>query len=89
MNSLASNETFGFNVRLGWSSLCYVNHAVTERDLELAELPFSAIFYSSMVEIAMKKVNNGFLRHFGDTEKAKLFNNECDIHCAFDHPDHI
>jgi hypothetical protein len=42
-----------------------------------------------MVEIAMKKVNNGFLRHFGDTEKAKLFNNECDIHCAFDHPDHI
>jgi len=52
-------------------------------------LPFSAIFYSSVVEIAMKKVKNGFLRHFGDTEKAKLFNNECDIHCAFGHPDHI
>jgi len=42
-----------------------------------------------MVEIAMKRANKGFLRHFGDTEKAKLFNNECDVHCAFDHPDHI
>jgi hypothetical protein len=42
-----------------------------------------------MVEIAMKRANRGFLRHFGDTEKAKLFNNECDVHCAFDHPDHI
>lgn len=27
----------------------------------------------------MKKVNNGFLRYFGDTKKAKLFNNEIDI----------
>jgi hypothetical protein len=76
-------------VRLSWSSLLLCQSRRPERDLELAELPFSAIFYLSMVEIAMKKVNNGFLRHFGDTEKAKLFNNECDIHCAFDHPDHI
>jgi hypothetical protein len=37
-----------------------------------------------MVEMVMKKVNKGFLRHFGDTEKAKLFNNGRDIHCAFD-----
>jgi len=37
----------------------------------------------------MKKLNNGFLRHFGDTEKAKLFNMNAIIHCAFDHPDHI
>jgi len=42
-----------------------------------------------MVEIAMKKVNKGFLRHFGDTEKVKLFNNDGDIHCAFDQPDRI
>jgi hypothetical protein len=27
----------------------------------------------------MKKVNNGFLRYFGDAKKVKLFNNEIDI----------
>jgi|GEM_PF-2901872 hypothetical protein len=32
-----------------------------------------------MIETTMKKVNNGFLRYFGDTKKAKLFNNEIDI----------
>jgi len=42
-----------------------------------------------MVETAMKKVNKAFLRHFEDTEKAKLVTSECDIHCAFDRPDHI
>jgi hypothetical protein len=42
-----------------------------------------------MVEMAMKKVNKRFLRHFGDTEKTKLFNNGGDIHRAFDHPDGI
>jgi len=37
----------------------------------------------------MKEVNKAFLRHFGDTEKAKLFNNERDIDCAFECSDGI
>jgi hypothetical protein len=32
-----------------------------------------------MVEMAMKKVNKGFLRYFGDTKKARIFNHESDI----------
>jgi hypothetical protein len=32
-----------------------------------------------MIERTMKKVNNGFLRYFGDAKKVKLFNNEIDI----------
>ena len=39
--------------------------------------------------MAMKKVNNGFLRYFGNTEKAKLFNNKGDTHSDFDYPDPI
>ncbi len=39
--------------------------------------------------MAMKKVNKGFLRHFGDTEKAKLFDYEGNMQCAFDHPERI
>ena len=42
-----------------------------------------------MVEMAMKKVNKGFLRYLGDAKKAKLFNNKSDIHFAFGHPDRI
>jgi len=29
--------------------------------------------------MAMRKVNKGYLRYFGDTKKGKLFNNEIDI----------
>jgi len=69
---------------------CCFNQAVAEKKLRTCRVAFFRYFLkSSMVEIAMKRANKGFLRHFGDTEKARLFNNECDVHCAFDHPDHI
>jgi hypothetical protein len=66
-----------------------VNQAVGEKDFKTRKVACLRYFLIIVVEMAMKKVNKVFLRHFGDTEKAKLFNNESDIQCAFDHPDRI
>jgi len=56
-------------VRPSWSDLLFVNGvAVGKKILVLAKLPFSTIFLSSMVGMAIKKAKKGFLRDFGETE---------------------